>query len=248
MIYNFQKLSFQLLTVDRFFHREGFFEVKARPYAALSFRVSGTGTFEIGNTRLITKPGDVLFLPADTPYKVEYSVSESVVIHFDQCNYSKVENICFENSSKISFCFEHLLEIWNKQRSINQAKSIIYDILDKMSNDQKTSISDTSVATCVRYIDTHFSDPKIDIETVCGVAFISVSSLQRGFAKYFGMSPKQYLIQLRMNRALELLTENKLSVKEISFVCGFTDEKYFSRAFKKRYGCSPSQLKNNMII
>ena len=56
MIYNFQKLSFQLLTVDRFFHREGFFEVKARPYAALSFRVSGTGTFEIGNTRLITKP------------------------------------------------------------------------------------------------------------------------------------------------------------------------------------------------
>ena len=248
MIYNFQKLSFQLLTVDRFFHREGFFEVKARPYAALSFRVSGTGTFEIGNTRLITKPGDVLFLPADTPYKVEYSVGESVVIHFDQCNYSEVENISFENSSKISFCFEHLLEIWNKQRSINQAKSIIYDILDKMSNDQKMSISDTAIATCVRYMDAHFCDPKVDIETVCGVAFISVSSLQRAFAKYFGMSPKQYLIQLRMNRALELLTENELSVKEISFVCGFTDEKYFSRAFKKRYGCSPSQLKNNMII
>ena len=248
MIYNYENLSFQLLTVDRFFHREGFFDVKARPYAALSFRVSGTGKFEIGTKRFTAKPVDVLFLPANIPYKVEYSVSESVVTHFDQCNYSEVENICFENSSKISFCFEHLLEIWNKQRSINQAKSIIYDILDKMSNDQKTSIGDTSVATCVRYIDTHFSDPKIDIETVCDVAFISVSSLPRGFAKYFGMSPKQYLIQLRMNRALELLTENKLSVKEISFVCGFTDEKYFSRAFKKRYGCSPSQLKNNMII
>ena len=248
MIYNFQKLSFQLLTVDRFFHRDGFFDVKSRPFAALSFRVTGTGVFEIGNTRLITKPGDVLFLPADTPYKVEYSVGESVVIHFDQCNYSEVENICFENSSKISFCFEHLLEIWNTQRSINQAKSIIYDILDKMSNDQKISIDNTAVANCVRYIDAHFYNPKVDIETVCDVAFISVSSLQRAFAKYFGMSPKQYLIQLRMNRALELLTENELSVKEISFACGFTDEKYFSRAFKKRYGCSPSQLKNNMII
>ncbi|MBQ8040550.1 MAG: helix-turn-helix transcriptional regulator [Lachnospiraceae bacterium] len=62
------------------------------------------------------------------------------------------------------------------------------------------------------------------------------------------MSPKQYLIQLRMNRALELLTKNEISVKEISFACGFTDEKYFSRAFKKRYGYPPSQLKNNMII
>lgn len=248
MIYNYENLSFQLLTVERFFHREGFFDVKARPYAAFSFRVSGTGKFEIGTKRFTSKPGDVLFLPANIPYKVEYSVSESIVVHFDQCNYSEVENICLENSSKISFCFEHLLEIWNKQRSINQAKSIIYDILDKMSNDQKISIDNTAVATCVRYIDAHFCDPKVDIETVCDVAFISVSSLQRAFAKYFGMSPKQYLIQLRMNRALELLTENELSVKEISFACGFTDEKYFSRAFKKRYGCSPSQLKNNMII
>ena len=248
MIYNYENLSFQLLTVDRFFHQEGFFDVKARPYAALSFRVSGTGKFEIGTKRFTTKPGDVLFLPANISYKVEYSVSESIVVHFDQCNYSEVENICLENSSTINIGFENLLEVWNKKRSINQTKSIIYYILDKMSNDQKTSISDTSLAAGVRYIDAHFSDPKIDIETVCAVAFISVSSLQRGFAKYFGMSPKQYLIQLRMNRALELLTENKLSVKEISFVCGFTDEKYFSRAFKKRYGCSPSQLMNNMII
>ena len=247
MIYNYENLSFQLLTVDRFFHQEGFFDVKARPYAALSFRVSGTGKFEIGTKRFTTKPGDVLFLPANISYKVEYSVSESIVVHFDQCNYSEVENICLENSSTINIGFENLLEVWNKKRSINQTKSIIYYILDKMSNDQKTSISDTSLAAGVRYIDAHFSDPKIDIETVCAVAFISVSSLQRGFAKYFGMSPKQYLIQLRMNRALELLTENKLSVKEISFVCGFTDEKYFSRAFKKRYGCSPSQLKNNYI-
>ena len=146
------------------------------------------------------------------------------------------------------FCFEHLLEIWNKQRSINQAKSIIYDILDKMSNDQKISIDNTAVANCVRYIDAHFCDPKVDIETVCDVAFISVSSLQRAFARYFGISPKQYLIQLRMNRALELLTENELSVKEIAFACGFTDEKYFSRAFKKKYGYSPSQLKNHMVL
>ena len=248
MIYNYENLSFQLLTLDRFFHREGFFDVKARPYAALSFRVNGTGTFEIGNTRLITKPGDVLFLPANMPYKVEYSVSESIVVHFDQCNYSEVENICLENSSKINICFEHLLEVWNKQRSINQTKSIIYDILDKMSNDQKMSISDTAVADCVRYMNAHFCDPKVDIETVCDGAFISVSSLQRAFAKYFGMPPKQYLIQLRMNRALELLTENELSVKEISFACGFTDEKYFSRAFKKKYGYPPSQLRKHMIV
>ena len=248
MIYNFDNLSFQILTVDRFLHKKGVFEVKARPYAALSFRAHGTGAFEIGNTRFISNPGDVLFLPANTPYKVEYSVSESIVVHFENCNYFEAENVCFENRFEIATRFQRLLEAWNQQHSVNQAKSIIYDILEKMANDQKTSISDTAVANCVRYMNEHFCDPKLDIETVCGVAFVSVSSLQRAFAKYFGMSPKQYLIQLRMNRALELLTENELSVKEISFVCGFTDEKYFSRAFKKKYGCSPSQFRKHLIL
>jgi AraC-like DNA-binding protein len=158
-----------------------------------------------------------------------------------------VENICLKNSSKINIAFEHLLETWNNQRSINQTKSIIYDILDKMSNDQKMSTSDNAITNCVRYMDARFCDPEVDIETVCSNAFISVSSLQRAFAKYFGMSPKQYLIQLRMNRALELLTENKLSVKEISFACGFTNEKYFSRAFKKKYGYPPSQFRKHII-
>ena len=248
MIYNYENLSFQILTVRRFFHREGFFDVKARPYAALSFRVSGTGKFEIGAKRFTTKPGDVLFLPANIPYKVEYSVSESIVVHFDQCNYSEVENICLENSSTINIGFENLLEVWNKKRSINQTKSIIYYILDKMATDQQESINDTVVARCVHYMEEHYCDPKLDVKALCGILFISVSSLQRAFAKCLAMSPKQYLIQLRMNRALELLTKNEISVKEISFACGFTDEKYFSRAFKKRYGYPPSQLKNNMII
>lgn len=248
MIYNFEDLSFKLLTVARFVHQKGSFNVKARPYAALSFRVSGTGDFEIGAKQFVTKPGDVLFLPANTPYKVEYSVSESIVVHFDRCNYSEVENICFDNSSKIGICFERLLEAWNGRRSVNQAKSIIYDILDKMANEQHESISNAAVAACVRYMEEHYCDPSLDIETLCSISFISVSSLQRAFEKWLAMSPKQYLIHLRMNRALELLTKNEISVKEISFACGFTDEKYFSRAFKKRYGYPPSQLKNNMIV
>ena len=158
MIHNFDNLSFQILTINRFMHQEGFFDVKARPYAALSFRVNGTGAFEIGNKRFLTKPGDVLFLPADTPYKVEYSVSESIVVHFDQCNYSQAENICIGNSLETGIRFHHLLEAWNQRHSVNQAKHIIYDILDKMSNDQKKSFSDTAVANCIRYIEANFCD------------------------------------------------------------------------------------------
>ena len=41
----------------------------------------------------------------DTPYKVEYSVSESIVIHFEDCNYFEAENICLKNPSRIKSRF-----------------------------------------------------------------------------------------------------------------------------------------------
>ena len=248
MIYNFDDLSFQVLMVDRFIHREGVFNVNARPYSAFSFRVRGSGVFEIGNKRFITQKGDVLFLPANTPYKVEYSSSESIVVHFEQCNYFDAENICLENVAVIRLLFNNLLESWNGQRSVNQAKSIIYEILEKIERDKRSSLEDSTFARCVSYIDTHFCDPELDMNAVCGVGFISASSLQRAFNAHFGMSPKQYLLKLRMKHALELLAENELSIKEIAFSCGFQDEKYFSRAFRRKYGYPPSRMQSNMFL
>lgn len=248
MIYNFDELTFQILTIDPYTHEKGVFNVKARPYAAFSLRLSGTGSFEVAGKRFVTSPGDVLFIPADTPYKVEYSVSESIVVHFRSCNYYEAENIDTENSAAIALLFRQLLQGWSEEHSVNQAKATIYEILEKIEKDKKRSAEDTAFTRCVEYIDEHFCEPELDIGTVCHIGFISASSLQRAFQTHFGLSPKQYLLKLRMNRAIELLTENALTVKEVSFSCGFSDEKYFSRVFKKRYGYPPSEMRDHIFI
>ena len=104
------------------------------------------------------------------------------------------------------------------------------------------------LSVCLRYIEERYSDATLDIAEVCSVGFISKSSLQRAFAERLGMSPKQYVIKLRMNKALKLLIENKLSIKEIALACGFPDEKYFSRAFKERFGHPPSQILGHISL
>ena len=111
MIYNFDSLSFQIFTVDRFFHRDGVFNVrsKSRPYAALSFRVKGTGAFEVAGKRFVSQPGSLLFLPGNIPYKVEYSGSESIVVHLTDCNYTEVEDIVLENAAAVELRFRRLL-------------------------------------------------------------------------------------------------------------------------------------------
>lgn len=248
MIYNYEDLSFGILTIDRFYHEKGVFKVKARPYAALSFRESGTGTFKIGNKTFTVNPGDVLFIPADTSYEVEYSVSESIVANLRLCNYSEPEMFELSGRTDFSHMFLKILEEWQTVHSVNRAKASVYNILEKISEYNDDKIENTSFSACVRYIESNFCDPDLDIKAVCDACFTSTSSLQRLFLKHFGISPKQYVIKLRMNKALELLIEDGLSVREISLACGFEDEKYFSRAFKKKYGYPPSILRVNMIM
>ena len=248
MIYNFDNLSFQILTIDRFYHKNGFFQVKARPYAALSFRTKGTGAFKIEGKNLLVSPGDVLFIPADTAYEVEYSVSESIVANLQFCNYREAEVFGFKNQAEGALLFSRMLNGWQESHSVNRAKSAIYNILEKIGDDQKISADGTAFSTCLQYVDDHFCEHSLDIGAICERAFISPSSLQRAFLQHMGMSPKQYITKLRMNKALQLLAEDRLSVKEISFLCGFSDEKYFSRAFKEKYGCPPSQLRNHLVV
>ena len=248
MIYNFDELSFQVVAVQRFFHKPGIFEVKARSFAAFSFRVSGTGVFEVGGRRLVSEPGDVLFLPADTPYRVEYSVGESIVVHLRACNYGETESIRPQNREWMELTFGRMLEDWNRRRSVNQTKAMIYDILEKLDRDGMLSMRDTAFAQCVAFIDAHFCDPTCSVEQICHAGFMSASGLGRAFRAHMGLSPMQYVSRLRMNRALELLSEREKSIREIALACGFEDEKYFSRAFKKKYGYPPSYFYKRAFV
>ncbi len=245
MIYNFDALSFEILSIFQFRHEDGLFSAKPRPYAALAFRLHGTGEFNIEGNRMAFSEGDIVFLPSDVPYKVKYSDSEIIVVHLMHCNYCEPEVFHPKNFAPFRVAFLQLCEEWNENHSANRAKSKIYDILEKMADEKRRDLKGTPFDTCLSYMNAHFCDPKLEIGEICAVGFMSQSSLQRAFHERFGMSPKAYLCKLRINRAMELLLSQNQSVKEIAFACGFFDEKYFSRAFKQKYGFPPSQLRKN---
>ncbi len=81
----------------------------------------------------------------------------------------------------------------------------------------------------------------VTLEDIAKAANISRSEAGRCFHKYMGCSPIDALIQYRLQIAHRLLSEKMLSLQEISFACGFNSVNYFSRQFKKTYGCTPSQ-------
>ncbi|WP_167958461.1 AraC family transcriptional regulator [Anaerosporobacter faecicola] len=66
------------------------------------------------------------------------------------------------------------------------------------------------------------------------------------FTKYTGYSPKQYIIQIRMRRAKDLLTNENILVSEVANLVGYENPLYFSRLFKQTVGISPLAYRSQM--
>ncbi len=72
---------------------------------------------------------------------------------------------------------------------------------------------------------------------------ISCSWFIREFKRYTGSSPKQYLTNLRLQHARELLNNHYLSINDVSRMVGYDSQLYFSRIFRKYAGMSPSEYR-----
>jgi AraC family transcriptional regulator, exoenzyme S synthesis regulatory protein ExsA len=68
----------------------------------------------------------------------------------------------------------------------------------------------------------------------------SLSSFKREFQKHYGVSPGKWLLDRRLEHSASLLQTTGMNVTEVMFECGFEDLSHFSRAFKERFGRTPS--------
>ena len=70
--------------------------------------------------------------------------------------------------------------------------------------------------------------------------YLSERHFRRLFEKVYGVSPSDYLLELRLRTAGRLLISESASVTEVAMACGFSDGNYFSRVFRRKYGMPPT--------
>lgn len=86
----------------------------------------------------------------------------------------------------------------------------------------------------------------ISIEELAKSIGMSVSYFRRLFHKVYGYSPMQYIMNLRIEYARDLLLSGEVNVTEAARLSGFDDIYYFSRLFKEKTGTSPSRIQDKM--
>lgn len=103
-----------------------------------------------------------------------------------------------------------------------------------------SSLRGDRVKGMMRYLETNLGDA-ISLEDLSWYAKLSSRACQREFQAYLGITPSQYLGQVRLSRAAELLRSGAHTITEVCYQCGFHDSSYFAKQFRLRYGVSPRE-------
>ena len=108
---------------------------------------------------------------------------------------------------------------------------------------QTGKIRDFYIKEAISFIEQNFQND-ISVEDIAGFCNLNRSYFGKIFRDTLGKSPQEFLISYRMSKAAGLLKLTELSVGDISSAVGYLNQLHFSRAFKKIYGTSPRQWRN----
>ena len=119
----------------------------------------------------------------------------------------------------LRFCEPLMDGLWSKARSISKYRQLINHIQENIS-------------------------PSMKVDQLAEFMNMSRSALSKSFRRDIGISLKEYLTRIQMERAMNLLSSTDLTIEEIAFQLGYTNVPYFFRSFKKTVGESPGKYRH----
>jgi AraC family transcriptional regulator len=108
------------------------------------------------------------------------------------------------------------------------------------ANDDGATAPDPGVARAMRFVEDAYAQP-LAIDDLARTARMSRYHFSRRFRAATGRSPYQYVQEVRVARAAELLRRGRAGVTEVAFAVGFSDPSRFARAFRARFGATPAR-------
>ena len=103
-----------------------------------------------------------------------------------------------------------------------------------------------SLSRVVTYVDNHLDGP-ITVEDLAAAGRSGTSTLERRMRRVFALSPTQFVLRARIDRATDLLANTTVPLAEIAQRCGFYDQPSFSRAFARLTGETPSGFRRRSL-
>lgn len=127
----------------------------------------------------------------------------------------------------------------------NVQKNMLIKLTKAVADTKKMSNYSPIVRNTLNYISANYSQD-ISLSELADMNHISEEHLSRSFKKEMGSSISTHIGNIRIKKAAELLKSTNLSISEIAMYIGYSDNNYFVKVFKKRYGMTPSAYRSSL--
>lgn len=199
---------------------------------------------------LVMCPGEKIYYKANTPWSIQW-----IGLYGDTVEeYTKKLGISGKNPVFHVSLYNELEIVMDKLYSLAKSTtaagsllqiSLVYNFFSLLFEcfDYKDNVD--CITTAVKIIDYNFNND-ITVEKIAKTLHLTPAHLTRKFRAATGLSPKQYILNKRIEYAKELLANTNSSIFEIANSVGFFDQLYFSRIFKIKEGMSPSEYRKQL--
>ena len=216
----------------------------------LIFHFSGYSKVYFGDEVLETKPNTIRFLPKGNTKRYDVfrkEHGECIFVSFltDRPIAEKAFVKDATHNEKIGSLFRRLFATWvaKNEGYYFESVALLYRIFAELQKRKRTPLRHSRrIEPAIEIIHNDFLKEDLSIKRLASVCGIGESYFERLFKEKNGVSPKKYIIQLRINHASELLKFERYTVTQISEMSGFSDVCFFSRQFKEYMGITPTQF------
>ncbi|MDH7462749.1 two-component regulator propeller domain-containing protein [Chitinophagaceae bacterium 26-R-25] len=130
---------------------------------------------------------------------------------------------------------KNLLSLQTKMRKTYQKQMEV-----KPADVEISSPDEKFLTQALEVVEKNISNPDFSVEDLSKAMFMSRVALYKKLLTLSGKSPIDFIRDIRLKRAAQLLEKSKMTVSEIAYEVGFNDPKYFAKYFKKEFGVTPS--------
>lgn len=128
-----------------------------------------------------------------------------------------------------------------KQESLR--KKLKFETLTSPTEVELENPDDRFMRKIMEVIEKNMSDPEFDVEQLASGVGVSRMQLYRKMAAITNMTAKEFIRNIRIKRAYQLIEQDKLTISEVAYEVGFKDIAYFRKCFKAQIGKNPSEIK-----
>lgn len=229
---------------------------KARPDHGLLYLRKGHIRFDYELGQYIGSAGDLFFLPKGSHYEAcvpaEYGTTGDFLINFeldipypDHLPQHPVR-LFHADDHNLTEIFERIVRSYNINQTRFYVMGQFYLLLDQLV--MKLQAPSTTARPFLLQAETLLEESTHSIAQIAKLCGVSESGLRSRFKEAYGISPQQFRMNSKLDRAKRLLETTDLSVYQIAEQLGFYDEAYFCKMFRKYTGSSPRKYADKKSI